>query len=153
MDIRIFCGIGSLLLVTSPALPADIKKWVDQDGQIHFGDYAPNGINATQVDPEIITIAPSSNSSLKEVMRPGELRMIKNYEKREKRLIKAKRKELKQTKQGKKRTASAKKRCKYYQDKVGQLRRKLRQGCTRSEKNKIEERIAKHNRQINEYCN
>ncbi len=153
MDIRVICCIVSLLFVTTPALPTDIKKWVDHDGQTHFGDYAPHGADAIQVTPEIITTAPSQNNSLKKVMRPGELRMIKSYEKREKRLIKAKRKGLKQAMINKKSAASAKKKCEYHQDKRDYLKRKLRNGCKPSEKIRIEERIAKHDRQIEEYCN
>jgi hypothetical protein len=153
MDIRILCCIGSLLLVTNSALSADIKRWVDKDGQVHFGDNAPHGTHTVQVTPEIITTAPSSNNSLKKIMRPGELRMIKNYEKREKRLIKAKRKALKQSKQNKKRLASAKKRCNYHRRKKDSLKRKLRQGYTPSEKIRIEERLTKHKLKIGEYCN
>lgn len=152
MDFRLICCVGALLLAINPALSADIKKWVDQNGQIHFGDYAPYGIDAIPVEPEIITTAPSRHNSLKEIMRPGELRMIKNYEKRGERLIKAKKRELKQARLDGRRTASAKSKCEYHQDKIDSLRRKLREGCTRSEKNRIEKRIARHNRQVEEYC-
>ncbi len=153
MDIRIFCCIGSLLLATNPANPADITKWVDQDGRTHFGDYAPHGVDSTQVSPEIITTAPSRNNSLKEIMRPGELRMIKNYEKRNERLIKAKKKAMKQTRLNKRSSARTKDRCEHYQDRLDLLRRKLRQGHKRSAKNRIEEQIARQNQRIEEYCN
>ncbi len=153
MDIRTLCCIGSLLLVVNPALSADIKRWVDESGQVHFGDHAPQDTGATQVEPRIITTAPSSNNSLTDTMRPGELRMIKDYDKRGVRLIKAKKKELRKAKLTDKHSANSKKKCAYYQDKIDSLQRKLRAGCTRSEKNKIEERIAKHNLKVDEYCN
>ncbi len=152
MDIRIIYCAGSLLLVANSALSAEIKKWVDQDGQVHFEDRAPSDIQTIKVNPEIITTAPSSNNSLKKIMRPGELRMIKNYEKRGERLIKAKRKALKQDKLDKKRAASAKKKCDYHRHKRDYLKRKLRSGFKPSEKIKIEERLASHKLQIEEYC-
>ena len=153
MDIRILCCIGAFLLVTNSALSADIKRWVDENGQAHFGDHAPQDTEATQVEPEIITTAPSSNNSLKDTMRPGELGMVNDYDQRGQRLIKAKRKELKQTKLGDKRTASAQRKCAYYQDRIDYLKGRLRAGCTRSEKSKIEERLARHNLKVDEYCN
>ncbi len=153
MDIRISCCIGALLLATNSVLSADIKKWVDQDGQVHFGDYAPHGADAIQVTPEITTIAPSEHNSLKDIMRPGELRMIRNYEKREERLIKAKRKSMKEDRLEKQRAANAKNKCKYHRGKIDYLKRRLRNGCKPLEKIRIKERIAKHNLQADEYCN
>jgi len=152
MDIRILCCIGSLLLVINHAIASEIKRWVDQDGQIHFGDYAPHRTDAVQVEPEIITTAPPSNNSLKDIMRPGERRMIRNYEKRGERLIKAKRKELKQSKPSKKSTDSAKKRCAYYRNRKSYLRRRLREGASRSKKNSIERSLANNDLKMEEYC-
>lgn len=153
MDIRILCCIGSLLLVANHVISAEIKKWVDQNGQVHFGDYAPHTTDAIQVKPEIITTAPSSNNSLKDIMRPGERRMIKNHEKRGERLVKAKRKELSKSKLSKKSINNAKKRCAYYRKKKSYLRRRLREGVNRSKKNTIEKGLDNYNLKIKEYCN
>lgn len=152
MDIRILYCIGSLLLVTNHAIASEIKRWVDRDGKVHFGDNAPHTTDAVQVEPEIITTAPSSNNSLKDIMRPGERRMIRNFEKRGERLIKAKRKELKQSKLSKKSAASAKKRCAYYRNRKNYLRRRLREGVSRSKKNTIERSLDNNDLKIEEYC-
>jgi hypothetical protein len=152
MDIRILYCLGALLLATNLTLAAEIKKWVDQNGQIHFGDHAPLDSDSVEVNPEIITTT-YSNKSLAKTMRPGELRMIKNHDKRGKRLIKAKKEEQKRAKRDQKRITKAKNRCDYYQQKSTRLKRKLRKGYTRSEERRIEESLEKYNLKIAEYCN
>ncbi len=153
MDIRIISYAGLLLLITNPALSTDIQRWVDKDGQINFGDIAPQGTDSIPVKPEIITTAPSSNDSLKEILRPGERRMLKSYEKRGKRLIKAKRNSQKKAKRNRKQIANAKKKCSYHRRKKNRLKRRLREGYKSSEKRLIEDKIAKHELKVDEYCN
>jgi hypothetical protein len=153
MDIRTLICAGALLLLTNHALPTEIKKWVDKNGQVHFSDQPPHDVDNIPVNPEVITTAPSSNNSLKNIMRPGELRLIKNHDKRRKRLIKAKRKALKQAKLEKRRAASNKKKCNYHQRKKDYLRRRLREGARLSEKSRIEQKLDNHILKIEEYCN
>jgi hypothetical protein len=153
MDIRVFCYLASLLLATNTALASDIKKWIDDDGQVHFGDLAPQGANSVEINPEVITTTPPSHDGLGEIMRPGELRMLERYEQRNKRLTKAKREAANQAKLKTEQITSDKKRCDYNRQQKQQLKRKLRAGVSRSLKNRIEEKLSKHNRQIKEYCN
>ena len=152
MDIRISCYLASLLLATNTSPAADIKKWIDADGQVHFGDIAPHEEKSVEINPEIITTAPSSDNSLRKIMRPGELRMIKNHEKRGKRLIKAKRKALKQARIVEKRAAKYKEQCRYHRQKKENLKRKLREGSPRSKEKRIRESLARHEFKIDEYC-
>lgn len=42
------------LLVSSVAL-AEIQKWTDKDGRVHFGDRAPDGVNAESVTVNPVT--------------------------------------------------------------------------------------------------
>ncbi len=153
MDIRLLTCLGSLLLATNPAIAADIKKWTDQDGQVHFGNLAPHGVENVEITPEITTTAPSSDNTLNKIMRPGELRMIKNYDQRGKRLTKAKKASAKLSKLEKRRVARAQKSCDYHRRQKNSLKRKLRAGYSRSERNRIEERLDEHNQKIEEYCN
>jgi hypothetical protein len=152
MDIRLLCCLGSLLLATNPAIAADIKKWTDQDGQVHFGNLAPHGVENVDITPEITTTAPSPDNTLNRIMRPGELRMIKNYEQRGKRLTKAKRESSIRNKLEKRRVASTQKSCDYHRRQKNSLKQKLRAGCSRSERNRIEEKLDMHNLKIEEYC-
>jgi hypothetical protein len=152
MDIRTLCCIGVLALASTPASSAEIKRWVDKDGQVHFSDLAPQDVENEQITPKVITTTPSSNHTLKKIMRPGELRMIKNYEKRGKRLIKAKEQASKQAKSETRRIATAKNRCSYNRRQKEQLKNKLRRGVSRSEKNRIEQNLIKYNQRIKEYC-
>lgn len=153
MDIRLLPCLGLLLLATNPAIAADIKKWTDQDGRGHFGNLAPHGVENVEITPEITTTAPSSDITLNKVMRPGELRMIKNYDQRGKRLTKAKIASIKRSTLEKRRIARAQKSCDYHRRQKNSLKRKLRAGYSRSERNRIEERLDEHNQKIEEYCN
>ncbi len=152
MDIRILCYLASLLLATNTTLAADIKKWIDDDGRVHFGDLAPKGVDNVEIKPENTTTTPSARVDLKKTMRPGELRMIENHDKRGKRLIKEKKQAAKQAKLRTKQTANAKNRCVYNRQKKERLKRIHRAGASRSEKSRIEEKLSNHNRQIKEYC-
>lgn len=153
MDIRILCYLASLLLATNTTLAADIKKWIDNDGQVHFGDLAPLGVDNVEINPEIITTTPSARGDLKKTMRPGELRMIKKYEQRKNRLTEGKREAAVQAKSRTEQTTNTKKKCSYNRQKKDQLKRRLRAGVSRSEKNQIEERLSEYNGRIKEYCN
>jgi Domain of unknown function (DUF4124) len=151
MEIRIIGCALLFLYATPPCLAGEIQKWVDQDGRAHFGDIAPLDADTTQLNPEIITTAPS-HKSLKEILRPGERRMLKRYEQRGQRLSKAKRKSLKQDKQKQSKIASAENKCQYNRQKKDELERKLRHGYKPSQKNSIETKIAKARLLIKKYC-
>lgn len=152
MDIRIIGCALLIIFTTAPSVSGEIKQWEGQDGRIHFGDIAPPGTATTPLHLEIITTTPS-HKSLKEILRPGERRMLKRYEQRGIRLIKAKRRALKQEKKNKRKLALAKDKCQFHSQKEEDLKRKLRHGYKPSQKNSIETKIAKEQRLINRYCN
>lgn len=51
---------ATLMLALSGTVTAKIYKWVDDDGQIHYGQEAPHGVDAT---PMSVHTAPPSRSS------------------------------------------------------------------------------------------
>ncbi len=152
MDIRIICSALFLLFAASPALSGDIKRWVDQDGRVHFGDTAPHGTTATTSNPVITTTTPGVNNSLQDILRPGERRMLRNYEKRGLRLSKEKQRSLKQAQRGEKQLARMEDKCHYHKQKQDELKRKLRSGYKPSRKASITQSINRHRAQIRRYC-
>ncbi len=151
MDIRIIGCAISLLFATNNSYSSEIQKWVDQDGRVHFGDIAPANANTTELHPEIITTKPSYKS-LKNLLRPGERLMLKNYEQRGRRLIKAKKTNARQEKRAKRELAKNEGKCGYHQQKKEALEAKLRRGYKPAQKSSIKGKIAREKLKINRYC-
>ncbi len=152
MDIRIIGYAVLIALVTHASAAGKIQKWVDREGSVHFGDIAPEDTATTTLDPEIITTTPE-HKTLNEILRPGERQMLKRYEQRGQRLLKAKNHSQKQDKQNKRKNALAKDKCQYHQLKKEELERRLRHGYKPTQRKSTEIKIAKEQLLINQYCN
>jgi hypothetical protein len=153
MDIRTICYVVTLLLASHQVLAGEIKRWVDQDGGVHFGQTAPHDIDATTATPVITTTEPATHNSLRDVLRPGERRMLRMYEQRGLRLKRGKRRSLKQDRQRKRQLARMEDRCYYHKQKKDELERKLRSGYRPAKKASISSSIDKHRLSIKRYCN
>ena len=70
----VFAGLLSLTLGA-----AEIRQWVDQDGQIHFGDIAPVGVAA---ETKSLDETPQIGSQEEWQPRPGEREMLRQHEDR-----------------------------------------------------------------------
>ncbi len=58
--------IGSLLLLTSGAVSADVYKWVDERGVVNYSDSAPQGRSAHKMDRtmnRLMVVPPSPDST------------------------------------------------------------------------------------------
>ncbi len=152
MDIRTVCCALSLLWLSTPALSGEIKRWVDEDGGIHFGDSPPHGTDATLSTPVIITTKPASNNTLRDILRPGERRMLRQYEQRGRRLEKGKRDSLREYKKREQKIAQMEDKCHYHRRKLDGLKRKLRNGYKPSGKSSILQGIDKQRSLIRRYC-
>ena len=152
MDIRIVCCALAILSIATPAKTGEIKKWIDKDGGIHFGDTAPIGTDSTLSTPVITTITPDVKT-LDDILRPGERRMLRKYEQRGRRLTKEKRRNLKKARQLERKIAQMKDKCFYHKQKKDELERKLRRGYKSSQKASIVQGIGRHRLLIRRYCN
>lgn len=54
----IAAGLGVLALAVATGAPAKIYKWVDEEGQTHYGQQPPNGVEAAPMS--VHTAPPSS---------------------------------------------------------------------------------------------
>ncbi|MEJ2530081.1 MAG: DUF4124 domain-containing protein [Gammaproteobacteria bacterium] len=151
MDIRIIGCAVLVVFASSSSVAGTIKKWVDQEGSVHFGDVAPVDTDSTTLDPEIITTMPA-HKPLKEILRPGERQMLKRYEQRGQRLLKAKNQSLKQHKKKQKESTLTQDKCQYHQLKKEELQRRLRHGYKVAQRKSIEIKIAKEQLLIKQHC-
>ena len=65
----------SLLFLAIPAVAADIYRWVDENGTVHYSNGAPpSGVKATKidVDTEPVRVAPAYNAECYTVRCQGE---------------------------------------------------------------------------------
>jgi hypothetical protein len=150
---RLAQGIHVLLMSLPLALSAaEVKKWVDAEGGVHFGDLPPRGSEfAVQtVDPVAVTPGRSELT-----LRPGEIEALERYEQRRKAHAPSNRAPAAQHRSdgaGGDRQAFYRKRCAYYRQRHEFFRDQKRHGYSRSEEAKIDERIAWSEMKVAEYC-
>lgn len=75
MNIR-NCVVVFLVMLTSASLTAgSVQKWVDENGNVHYGDKPPTGIQSKQIE---VAPAPAASG-----LRPEEARQLRRIESRE----------------------------------------------------------------------
>ncbi len=150
---RLATGIPLVLLSLPLVLSAaEVKRWVDGEGGIHFGDRPPQGAPFVIQEVDPVSVAPGPRG-LK--LRPGEIETLQRYERRvEKRSTAGRGGTQGPNPRGKtgERAAFYRKRCEYYRQRQAFFRDKKRHGYTRAEEPKIDERIAWSAMKVADYC-
>jgi len=146
------CSYLCLFLLCATLKAAEVKKWVDDNGQVHFGDYAPAGIDAETKD---VDEPPPIGAQEGWEARPGEREMLRRHEARGRRLKEAKERSVKEY-EGAQETdrddKSRRSRCEYYQSRLEYYESKRRQGYTRKEKESIDRNLASYDMKVKIYC-
>ncbi len=144
--------IPALVLVTLSA-SAEVYKWVDEDGQVHYGDEPPKAsIEQQRLDiPSLSTDSKPANG-----LRPSEVRALKAIEKRKK-LQKKKRKakekeEKKQKREAEKKAKYHRKKCKRYTLLHKRIRKQLRAGYDTKKGRRLHEKEREYADQMKEHC-
>jgi hypothetical protein len=146
---RYWFGAGALLLAFGVGA-AEIKRWVDAEGRVHFGDQAPPSVEAevqTIDDPK--PVAPGAG------LRPGELEMLERYEQRGRDLEAAKQRSYREYQKGRLSAEEERKRearCDYYQSRLEHYLSKKRQGYSRPEGDRIDDQIELNEMKVGIYC-
>ncbi len=153
MDIRMICCALLLFLFNQQLISGEIKRWVDATGRVHYGHTAPHGADTTVATPVITTTETASNNSLQDILRPGERRMLRDYEQRGRRLIRSKKRSMKQARKRERQLAKMEDKCYYHKQKKDVLEQRLRGGYKPSQKDSITRGIHRHRRLIKRYCN
>jgi hypothetical protein len=132
-------ALGFVLSV--PAAGGDVYRWVDDRGQVHFGDRPPLQAQATR-----LPILPAATGvPAEDGLRPGERARLREIEQRESRETAEKKAREKQAAEDEKRRARQAKRdaqrCVDYRRKIGEYQQRLRAGCRISTCNRYQARI------------
>jgi hypothetical protein len=149
--------IGLLLLTAfASAAAGPVRKWVDADGRIHFGDAPPPNAASVVVSPEPAS-HPSSAEDAPEGLRPGERRMLERIEREEREFVEARERSAKELAQRDAARAHKKKvekaKCKYYRALVREHEHALKQGYRNSARRLHDEtKLELYERQAAMYC-
>jgi Domain of unknown function (DUF4124) len=126
-------GIALGLVLSVPAAAGDIYKWTDEQGQVHFGDRPPVGVQATHEEAGTVTANDTATGS---GLRPAERARLSEIEKQESREAAEKRDREKaaaaDAKRRERQTWQDARRCADYQQKINNYKRRLRAGCRAS---------------------
>lgn len=140
-----------LLFWAAAISAAEIKRWVDPDGQVHFGDVAPPTVEAEVREVEEQEPDSTGGSG----MRPGELEMIRRFEQRGQAREEARHRSARASekdRQNAKKEEKRKARCQYHRAKLEQALRKKRRGYTRAQGERLKDKIELNELKVNIYC-
>jgi hypothetical protein len=126
-------GITFGLVLSAPAAAGDIYKWMDERGQVHFGDRPPPGV---QVTHEEAGTATANEAVTDGGLRPAERARLSEIAKQESRESAEKRGRDKAAAADEKRrmrqVMQDARRCTSIRQKISEYKRRLRAGCRAS---------------------
>jgi hypothetical protein len=123
-------GITMGLVLNVPAVAAEVYKWTDALGQVHFGDRPPAGVQAMQKE---LRPAMGDDPGQTRGLRSGERTRLREIEKQEREEA-AKQREREQqvaaeSRQRARQLEQDARRCADYRQKISEYRSRLRAGC------------------------
>ena len=146
---RYWLGTGALVLAFAVG-GAEIKRWVDAEGRVHFGDQAPPAVEA-----EVQAIDGPKPAEPGAGLRPGELEMLERYEQRGRDLEAAKQRSYREYEKGRLSAEKAQKRearCDYYRHRLEHYLGKKRRGYSRAAGDRIDDQIELNEMKVEIYC-
>jgi hypothetical protein len=145
-------GIALGFVLSVPATAGDVYRWVDDQGQVHFGDRPPLRAQGTRQP----TIAAGADAPAKSGLRDGERVRLREIEQRERReAADRKAREKRAAAEENRRVRQAERdarRCADYRGKIRDYQRKLRAGCRVSNCNSYEARIDTYEEKAARLC-
>jgi hypothetical protein len=150
----------ALLAIIASASGGSIKKWVDDQGRVHFGDAPPPAAGSVIVAPQpaYSSSQPAGRHAASTGgLRPGEQRMLERIEKEEREHVEAMDRSVRESAQRKARDARTRKlsqaKCDYYRALVRESDQRLRQPYSNPQRRLHDEtKRALYARQAALYC-
>jgi hypothetical protein len=146
-------GISFGLILSLSAAAGSIYRWMDEQGQVHFGDKPPTGVQAKQ---EKARPAIRDDSAAGSGLRSGEHARLAEIEKRENREDAEKSvRDRRAATDEKRRALQAEQdasRCASYQHKISEYKRRLRSGCRVSTCNSYNAQIHRYKNKAARIC-
>ena len=144
----------SPFLLFSTAAYAGVYKWIDSAGNIHYGDKPPE--TADKLQKLEIEDPSAGTSSDTNGLRSGELRMLKNIERKRERAAKARRQRTRQeTKDNQRKAleeATMSKKCDALEARIDKIQGRLRQGHSAAQGAKLHQTRREIAAKIRRYC-
>jgi|GEM_PF-1181393 len=146
-------GISFGLFLSLPAVAGSIYRWVDKQGQVHFGDKPPVGVQAKQEEARPATgdyTATGSGLRSGERTRLGEIEKRESREEAEKsaRDQRAATDEMRRERQA----GQDANRCAGYQQKISEYKKRLRAGCRVSTCNSYNAQLDRYKGKAAQVC-
>jgi hypothetical protein len=146
-------GISFGLFLSLPAAAGSIYRWTDVQGQVHFGDKPPIGVQAKQ---EEATPSTGNDPSAGSGLRTGERARLGKIEKRESREEAEKnardRRAAADEKRRERQAGQDANRCASYQQKISEYKRRLRAGCRVSTCNSYNAQLDRYKNKAAQVC-
>lgn len=144
--LRTVLGIGLWLLVT--ATQAQVYKWTDAAGQVHYGDRPP-----AQTPTEQIEDAPPPADSTATGLRPGERKLLQEVTTEERRLRRERQAQAREEARYRQAEAARRRtRCEDYRRRLRRLDDKLVSGYRAGESDSLHELRDDYQTKIKQYC-
>jgi len=144
--LRTVLGIGLWLLIT--ATQAQVYKWTDAAGQVHYGDRPP-----AQGPTEQIEVAPPPTDSTTTGLRPGERKLLQEVTTEERRLRRERQAQAREEARYRQAEAARRRsRCEDYRRRLRRLEDKLVSGYKVGESDRLHEQRDDYRTKIKQYC-
>ena len=123
---------------------AEIYKWTDKGGSVHFGDRPPSD--------KAETIEPNTDRIGFEGLRRGERQMLREREARIQEHVEAREQAVREEKRAQTEAARREKECDRIEDEIAHYKGKLREGCTPGVCAEYERMVDKYEAQERDMC-
>jgi hypothetical protein len=153
MKMRVGVGITLGLFLNVPAAAGGIYKWLDEQGQVHFGDRPPTGAQAKH---EEVRPASGGDTAQGSGLRSGERARLSNIQKQENREAAEKSNQEKRVAADERRrerqAGQDARRCASTRQKISDYKRRLRAGCRVSICNSYNEQLDRYKSKAARVC-
>jgi hypothetical protein len=146
-------GITFGLFLSLPSAAGSIYRWMDDQGQVHFGDKPPVGV---QPRLEEVTLSTGNDPAAGGGLRSGERARLAEIEKRESREAAEKsaldRRAATEKKRRERQARQDANRCASSQQKIREYKRRLRAGCRVSMCNSYNSQLDRYKNKAAQVC-
>ena len=141
-------GLGIVFWLLATATQAQVYKWTDAAGQVHYGDRPSTQFPSEQVE----TAAPPADPAATG-LRPGEQKLLQEITTEERRLTRQRQTQAREeARHGQAEAARRRTRCESYRRRLQRLEDKLVAGYKVRESDRLHEQQDDYRMKIREYC-
>lgn len=141
-------GLAIVFWLLATATQAQVYKWTDAAGQVHYGDRPSAQFPSEQVE----TVAPPADSATGG-LRPGEQKLLQEITTEERRLTRERQAQSREEARYRQtETARRRTRCESYRRRLQRLEDKLVAGYKVRESDRLHEQQDDYRMKIREYC-